>query len=501
MIALILALICAGAALPGMAAEQSDDATERALAYFMELAKIPRTSGHEEAVGDYLLAWAKEQGFAPTRDKTGNVLFDVPATSGYEKSPLTVLQGYMDMVAVSENAAFDPLTDPIRPVRAGDTLKGDGTSLGADNGAGLALIMAYVASGEAHGPLRVIVTVDEEGSLSGVKNLDPVCVKDAKYLINLDNEVEGSVCISTAGNAVLTVTGKAQMTKPTLTSARQIKLYGLNGGHSGLCINLGRINAIVTVSEMLLMLTQSGVDYELASFTGGAVHNAIPNEAEAVITLRDADTEKAASIIAAYAEELKKAYATTDGAVAAEVSSVEMPEQVFTGELQTRIVNFAALLPNGVNTMSQRVSGLVESSSNLGAVQADASGVEFVVGVRSSVQAHMDVILLRQTRLAAFCGFDSEMTCGSDAWPVDVDAELPGLLCEIYKEQTGKDMVVESVHAGLECGTFARMNEEIDMVCIGAQIDGAHTTAETLRISSVGTLYQLLAETLKRLAS
>ena len=495
---LCLACLCLLLAAPGRA-EQEEDVTARVLGYFQELAAIPRTSGHEEAVGDYLMAWAKGQGFAPTRDRAGNVIFDVPAASGYENAPRTVLQGHMDMVAVSDDPAFDPLTDPVTPVRAGDTLTGKGTSLGADNGAGLAVIMTYVSSDAPHGPLRVIVTVEEENDLSGVKSLDPALVKDAAYLFNLDNEAEGSACVSTAGHVVLTVSGKARMAEPTLERALRIRIDGLSGGHSGLKINAGKLNAIVTLSETLLTLGQNGVAYELASLRGRGVHNAIPGEAEAVITVSAADAEKAADIVREKAEGLRKTYAATDGDMALTAAPTALPEAVFAPELACRIVDFAALVPNGVNTMSQRVAGLVESSSNLGAAQADADGIAFTTCVRSSEQALMESVLLRETRLAALCGFTTGIAYGSDAWPVDADAKLPALLSEVYKEQTGKDLIIESVHAGLECGTFARMNEEIDMVCIGAQIDGAHTTKETLRISSVGTLYHLLAETLKRL--
>lgn len=497
-LSLLLAFLCLTFALPGKA-EQTGDATERVLAIFQELAAIPRTSGHEEAVGKYLMDWAKEHGFSPTQDAAGNVLFDVPATSGYEKAPRTVLQGHMDMVAVSDDPAFDPLKDGVTPVRTGDTLKGDGTSLGADNGIGLAVLLAYLSSDGPHGPLRVIVTVQEETDLSGVKSLDPACVQDATYLINLDNEMEGSVCVSTAGHAVLQVNGKAETVKPALDTALRIHIHGLTGGHSGMCINSGRINAIIALGEMLFTLEKNTISYELASFSGGSVHNAIPGEAETVIVVNATDKGAVTDAVRDATAALKKAYAGTDDGIVTDVTSVELPEAVFSADLKTRVLDFAGLVPNGVNTMSQRVEGLVESSSNLGVAQADAAGVSFTACVRSSEQSLMESLLLRQTRLASLCGFTSDVTYGSDAWPVDTDAKLPGLLCEIYKAQTGKEMVVESVHAGLECGTFARMNEDIDMVCIGAAIDGAHTTAETLHISSVHTLYQLLAESLKRL--
>ena len=479
--------------------EVTADVSDEVLTYFNELAAIPRPSGHEQAVGKYLVSWAKEQGFEATKDKLGNVIFDVPATAGCESKPLTVLQGHMDMVAVSDDAGFDPETDPITTVRSGDLLTAKGTSLGADDGAGLAVIMTYVASDCAHGPLRVIVTVNEENGLTGVKGLNPKCVEDAKYLINLDNETEGSICVSTAGNTVLDVSGKAETVKPKLDSALSVKLHGLAGGHSGICINSGRINAVVSLAEMLLSLEENGIEYELSAFTGGSVNNAIPNEAEALIVVDAEDKETASELFGDLAEELGSVYATSDKDVQVDVKTVQTPAKVFTEALRADIVDFACLVPNGVNTMSQRVSGLVESSSNLGAVKADGEGVSFSICVRSSQQPLMDSLLLRQQRLAELCGFTSEIACGSDAWPVDPDAELPKLIAEIYLEQTGNEAVVESVHAGLECGTFARMNEEIDMVCIGAQIDGAHTTSETLHISSVNTLYELLSETLARL--
>ena len=261
---------------------------------FKLLAQVPRPSHHEKKISEFLAGWAKQQGFRVQRDKQNNIMFNVPATPGYEKLPLTILQGHMDMVCVAaEGVAFDPLKDSIKVIRddKAGTLTAQGTSLGADDGAGVAMIMLAAQGGLKHGPLRVIITTDEEDGMEGAFGLSPDWLDGARYLINLDNEVSDEVLVSTAAGDSVKATGTVTLQKPAGDTAVMLELKGLQGGHSGIEANKGRCNGLIAMARLLKEVRDQGLEFGLVSFGGGTASNAIPSKANAVIMIKAADKE------------------------------------------------------------------------------------------------------------------------------------------------------------------------------------------------------------------
>lgn len=499
----IISLLLALLLIPGAfsaCAETDEEVLEGILANFEQLAAIPRPSHHEEKVGAFLVAWAQAQGFDVYQDETGNVIFDVPATEGYEEAPTVALQAHMDMVAVSSDPNFDALNTPVRTIRSEDTLTADGTSLGADDGIGVASILYLATSQAAHGPLRAIITVNEEDGMTGMFGLDASVVEDVSFLLNLDAETLGEAIISSAAGTVLTAAQEPLRTAPTLDAAVSVTLDGLLGGHSGVMIDKGRINAVQALGDLLLSLRQAGVSYELASFQGGTAANAIPTSATALLVVGAQDAARVETITGEYAKALASAYSASDPGLTATVSQAEMPQTVFDASQAENIVDYAALVFDGLHTLSQSVQGLVESSSNLGVFRADADAVTSVQYVRSSQAALQDSICLKQQRLAERLGFTVSRQKMAEAWPVNTGSTLQSIMQEVYREQTGEELKLACVHAGLECGTFARMNEALDIISIGPELHDVHSVKETLYLDSIVPFYRLLEGTLARLS-
>lgn len=487
------------AAAGDAASAEDDEVLEGVLSEFEKIAAIPRPSGHEERIGDYLMQWARDHGLDPRQDEVGNVIFDAPATQGHEDFPLVVLQGHMDMVAVSDDPSFDPENTPITPVRDGDLLTADGTSLGADDGAGLAIMLHYVASNAQHGPLRIIVTVNEEDTSIGAISLDPAELQDAKYLINIDSEKAGEATVSAAGGAGVTMSQKPRRVAPTLDTALSLEMSGLSGGHSAIAIDKGRINAIQETANLLAFLDDEGIVYELASLSGGDALNAIPTDCQALIVVAAGDAERVRELAAQHAEGLAKAYAASDPDVQVSVEDAELPASVFEAKQRGDIVDLASLYPDGLFALSQEMEGLVESSSNLGVLHADETAVEAESFARSTKEELLETVGMRQARLAERCGFAADITSNNPPWPVDTSSTLLPIMQEAYRETAGEELAAVSTHGWLECASFAGKAPELDMVAIGPTIDNPHSTDETLHLDTIVPVYRMLELTLSRL--
>lgn len=497
----LLMAVCMLCAVTTQGFADTDDAVlEGVLENFEMLAAIPRPSHHEEEIGAFLLEWAQAQGFDAWQDAVGNVIFDLPATPGCEDAPVVALQAHMDMVAVSTDPDFDPVNTPITIIRTEETLTADGTSLGADDGIGLSILMYYACNGEQHGPMRCIITVNEEDGMTGIQGLDASVVADVRYLINLDAETLGEAIVSTAAGLRTQAEQSPLRTQPTLDTALLIELSGMQGGHSGLMIGAGKINAAQAMGQLLAYLSEQGIAYELDSINSGSSANAIPNQAEALLVVDQADAQRVQELLTQRTAELAAAYSASDPDVTISIEPTELPQTVFDGEQAANIVSFAALVFDGVHTMSQTVDGLVESSSNLGVFRANEDEVTSSLFARSSQEALLNAIGLQQLRLAQMCGFSATQARSSDAWPADPDSELQALMGQVYFDQTGEELVLTYLHAGLECGTFARLNENLDMISIGPEIHDVHSVNETLYLSSVVPVYRMLEETLVRLS-
>ena len=498
----VLAAVVAGLAW-GTAAFGAPD--EAVVADFMEnfgiLASVPRQSKHEEAIADKLQAWAEDQGFEVKRNGANDLIFDVPATEGLEGLPLVALQAHMDMVCVAaEGKEYDPLADPIRLVldEEAGTLTADGTSLGADDGAGVAMIMSIAKGLMAHGPLRVIFTSDEEEDMSGVFALAPEDVAGVKYLVNIDSEASDAVTISSAADADIVATAVPQMVpveKGMETLA--ISISGLRGGHSGVEIGEGRCNGIKALASVLFFMGGwGGVPFELASLEGGTADNAIPAKARAVIVVEAGERKRVEEYLAWREQGLREAFAGKDDGVTLSVETAKPAAEVFEPFMAKHIIDYVYGAKDGVNTMSAEIEGLVESSSNLGRIAVGARGVQIRQMARSSVGARLEEMAAYQRFLGEQCGLDVKVTPGSKPWPVKAGSTLLEKVREAYRELNGEEMEVVALHAGLECGAFAELSGELDMVSIGPDLKGVHSTEETLFLGSIPKTWRLLEKVL-----
>ena len=315
------------------------------------LTQVPRPSHHEEKISAYFMNWAKEQGFEPVQDESLNVMFDVPATAGMETKPLVILQVHMDMVVAYENGKdFDPLNDPITMIRNEEenTLTADGTSLGADDGAGCALAMAAAKGLMAHGPLRVIITTDEEDGMDGAFHMSSAWLDGAAYLINLDNEASDQVLVSTAAGDTVTASVKPEFSAASGDLALKMELSGLKGGHSGVEIDKGRLNGIIALAGLLRNLEKQNIRFELASFEGGTANNAIPNRAGCEIVIGSGDEDAVKALAADYCSSLQKAYTGIEEGIRLDVSRDEAVPAVVGPETQQHIIRYLTEIIDGV---------------------------------------------------------------------------------------------------------------------------------------------------------
>ena len=471
---------------------------------FSLLAETPRPSHHEEKISAFFVDWAEQQGLAPTQDEALNVIFDVPATNGMEKNPLGILQVHMDMVvAVEDGKTFDPLNDPITVIwnKDANTLTADGTSLGGDDGAGCALMMAVVQGKIAHGPLRVIITVDEEDGMDGAFHLDEVWLKGASFLINIDNEMSDQVLVSTAAGDSVRFTAKPECKAPQGDTALNVELSGLSGGHSGVEIDKGRLNGLIGLAGFLKELQQNEVAFELASLEGGTALNAIPTKATCTIVIDKEEFVDVQALAQAYFDRVKKDYEGIEKDLQYSIKETELPSQVITAEAQNDLILFMTDVIDGVYTWSADMEGLVESSSNFGLFTLNNDGISGGTYIRSSNGALEKEILDAQLALADRCGFEAVAAKMADPWPYDPNSNLLALTKEIYKEQNGEEITVSALHAGLECGTFKLLNPELDMISIGPDLSDAHTINETLYLNSVPKIWRLLEALLLRVGA
>lgn len=478
--------------------ETDEEIMEDFLGHFAMLAAVPRPSKHEKAVSDLLKTWAERLGLKVRQNEAWDLVFDVPATDGLEDLPLVALQAHLDMVCVARDGRkYDPLRDPIVPVadRAVGTLAAEGTSLGADDGAGVAVIMGIAEGKMPHGPLRVLFTTDEEVGMAGARALAPEDLRGVKYLVNIDSEDSGVVTVSSAADSELYATASLQAATPPKETALEISLSGLSGGHSGLEIGSGRCNAIIALAETLERIGRE-VPFELASFTGGTAKNAIPAKAAAVIVVNPSDREKVETIVAVRSAELATAHGNAGSGPSLRIADVPRPETVMGNGATAHLLRYVTGSVNGVFTMSQAIDGLVESSSNLGRLEAGPERIWCLQMARSSDAGKLLEIETRQTALAQECGLAMEIVPGSRAWPVNPHSTLVPRLREIYRGLTGRELRVVALHAGLECGIFADLGDGIDMVSIGPDVAFAHTPDETLRLPSIPLIWHLLEQLL-----
>lgn len=478
----------------------NDEIIDGVIAEFAELAKIPRKSGHEEAVSNYLKSAFEKIGCQVVQDENLNIIADLPATEGYEKSKLTILQAHMDMVCVAApGVVYDPLTDPIKLICDETILEADGTSLGADDGIGIAEIL-YIFKNmeECHGPLRAIITVDEENGMTGAINLDKKYLLDADYLINCDSENFDELTVGSAGSVRITFKRSIKWEK-TSGKAYKISVHGLCGGHSGIEIGRGRGNAIRTLALLLLNLHKKGVKYQLAHIDGGKAVNSIPRAAEAVI-VTDADDIVIEECIADAERSFVDIYGNVETNAQFCVEAAELPEKVFDDDTTLNTLRLVAMLHTGVFSMSQVKSGLVETSANLGMMYIAEDEIELLYFPRSAIDSSIVEILEVSEVQAALTGFIVEHGPIFPGWKENPKSVLAVIMNELFELQNGFSMQVETIHAGLECGWHFQKNPKLDIVSIGVTTIDIHSPEERLLLESIVPQVKLIVGTLETIA-
>lgn len=469
---------------------------------FAKLAGIPRKSGHEEAVSNYLTDWAKRRNLCAVQDELKNVIIEKAASEGYETAPRVILQGHMDMVCVSEDGkAYDPLKDGVEIIQDGKYLRANGTSLGADDGIGVAAAMYVLQSKElSHGPLRVIFTVDEENGMTGAEKLDNKYL-DAKYLINCDSEDFDIVTIGSAGSVNLNVTGTLAW-EPVAKEKRAllVTISGLLGGHSGIMIHEGRANAIKLLALFLRQAKECGAQFQLGECTGGRARNAIAATAQAIVFADEENVLKIQEAVVKTKQMATQMYGGKEAGCQMVCKPAEDASRMaLSDETQNRLLHFLWFARHGVQAMSNELEGLVESSANLGVLTVTQESFEIQVFPRSSKDAWLDFDVMQYGDLAKLCGFSVHCGSRSAAWPVNVKSELLPAVKAAFQEQVGAEIKVESIHAGLECSWFYQKNPALDMVSIGPTLTGAHSPQETLHLETLLPHIKVLEAVLARL--
>jgi dipeptidase D len=472
---------------------------------FDAIRQIPRASKNEEKIAAYVVDFAGQHGFEAVRDGVGNVVVRVPATKGHEQSPVTVLQGHLDMVAEkNSDVAFDFDKDPIAVRVEGDLLLATGTTLGADNGMGVAAGLAVAIDPDAvHGPLELLFTVDEETGLTGAAGLEAKTLK-GRRMLNLDTEEDGAIYVGCAGGCTTNTTIPLVRgdLRPATTPLR-IKISGLRGGHSGCDIHENRGNAIKLVNRVVRHLWHGGLSLELVGLTGGSKHNAIPREAEAVIRVGKADVGKAEAMT----KDVAAAFKAELGAIDPDLKVVIEPagpaaekSRGMTLDTASRVHRALAACPHGVLGMSRDVPGLTETSNNLAVVTTEEDKVVVVTSSRSSVPESLHGTLDQVRAVFRLAGGDPKNSDGYPGWKPDLASPVLATTKKVFRELFGKEPGIKAIHAGLECGIIGEKIPGIDMVSFGPQIENPHSPGELCRISTVGRFYDLLKGVLKELA-
>lgn len=476
------------------------------LALFLPLTKIPRPSGHEQAISDFLMAWAAGHGWAAQLDAQQNVIINIPATLGHESVPTIIFQAHTDMVCVADpsakrpnGTAYSPEHDPIITHNDGTFLSAKGTSLGADDGIGVAIIQHIVAKADlAHGPLRICFTADEETGMSGASKIDPAHL-EGTYLINVDGEEADTICTSSADCTLYSVQCPLSWGKAVGDAAVTIHIDGLRGGHSGINIHEGRGNALRLMGFAMAELMQHNIPFELAALSGGLAQNAIPPRATATVVLPAAHVPQAQSVLKNYADTMHGALQYTDAECTCTCTPASMPAKVTNAAQTAQIVHVLCLAHNGVYTMSPLVHGLVESSANLGVAAMDEQGFEARIFARSSSLEYSKQLDTLYKTLAHSTGCSCTMLHHSPGWPVDPTSRLVPWAQEIFAQKTGRALHVRPIHAGLECGYFLEKNPHLDIVVLGPQLDSPHSPAEKLHLHTIPAVVHIIEGLLQRI--
>lgn len=471
--------------------------------HFDEILQIPRDSGKEGPMRDYVLTVAARNGLEHSIDDTGNVVVRKPGTAGHENAPTVILQSHLDMVCEkNSDVEHDFDKDPIKPQRDGDYLTADGTTLGSDNGIGVAAMLALMDADDVeHGPLEFLFTIDEERGLTGAGNLDPALLSGDR-LINLDSEEEGVLTVGCAGGRDSHIRVPINcFATPGESTAFRVKLHGLKGGHSGVDIHLQRGNATQLLARALFAASHE-VPFYLGHLGGGDKHNAIPREAQALVVVEQQHSEeKLRAEIEKHLGQVRDEFSAVEPNLAWSFESADVPHECWERPSSVRVLRLVTGLPHGVSAMSYDIPGLVETSTNLASVKPVDGHVEIHMSSRSSVASSLEALTRRIRAIGELAGATVEEGNGYPGWKPDMGSELLNVLKGTHQEVIGTEPEVGAIHAGLECGIIGEKRPGMDMISFGPTINFPHSPDERVHIDSVDRFYRLLTVTLEQLAA
>ncbi|SLM64264.1 MULTISPECIES: beta-Ala-His dipeptidase [Dickeya] len=465
---------------------------------FATICAIPHPSYHEEALAAHILSWAKARGLHTERDRVGNIVLRKPATPGMENRKPVVIQAHLDMVPQKNNdTAHDFTQDPIQPYVAGEWVKARGTTLGADNGIGMASALAVLSDNSVeHGPLEVLLTMTEEAGMDGAFGLQPGWLQ-GEILINTDSEEEGEVYMGCAGG--IDFRSQLHLAREALPEGYQsfrLTIKGLKGGHSGCDIHLGLGNVNKLLARFLAQYA-STLDAHLIDLHGGTLRNAIPREGAITLAVSADNVDALKRTAQDYLAVIKHELAAVEKNVTLLLETVDTDALALTPASRERFVSLLHAFPNGVIRMSDNIKGVVETSLNVGVVSMTETHAEIHCLIRSLVDSGKEYVVSMLTSLSQLAGAHTEASGSYPGWQPDADSPVMHLVRETYQTLFGNTPNIMVIHAGLECGLFKKPYPQMDMVSIGPTITGPHSPDEQVHIESVGRYWTLLKALLK----
>ena len=468
---------------------------------FDNICAIPHPSKHEEKLVAWMMNWAKENNIECHKDATGNLVFRKPATKGMENRVPVILQAHVDMVPqANASTKHDFTKDPIRPRVCEDGwVRATGTTLGADNGIGGSAALAVLASKNvAHGPLEVLLTVDEETGMTGAFGLKKGALK-GEILINLDSETEGELYVGCAGglDGIISMNYRNTAT-PKGMKGYQVTITGLNGGHSGMDIILGRANANKLMTR-LLNAAEANCGIRIASFVGGNLRNAIPREAVAIVAVPEDNVKAFTKVVNSFAKTAKAEFSSVEPNMTIKAKAIDAPAKVMPETTQNKLLDMVFALPNGVLRMSDSMPGLVETSNNLAIVHAENGKIEIVSLMRSSVDSAKEAVGQKMTAIARLAGADIVLEAGYPGWKPNMESPILQTAKKVYKDKFKKEPAFMAIHAGLECALFSVNYPNWDMISFGPTIMHPHSPDERVNIESVGKFWDFIVALLKNI--
>lgn len=468
---------------------------------FDQINQVPRPSKKEEKIRQYLLDFAAKHNIAAKTDAIGNVVMSKPATPGHEQAPGVIMQAHMDMVAESNDKSFDFETQPIRTIVDGDWLRADGTTLGADNGIGMAAALAALVDDTlVHGPLEALFTVDEETGLTGANNLGEGMIT-GKMLLNLDSEDDAEIFVGCAGGVDTTCNFHYNRSfAPTDFHYFKFDISKGLGGHSGSDINAGRANAVQLLARFLWSLSQKH-EISLCEVDGGNLRNAIPRAAHAVFGVHADRKEEVVALFNQYVADVKNEYKGVEPTLELALGTCDKPDFAVDADTTRRLVEALYAAPHGLISMSRELEGLVETSTNLASVKMIANDEILVTtSQRSSVESRKWDIAHRVEALFTLAGAKVTHGDGYPGWAPNMESRIMHIASEAYDELYGVKPAIKAIHAGLECGLFLLKYPHLDMVSFGPTLQGVHSPSERMYIPAVERFWGQLRRTIEKVA-